>query len=81
MHDGNLTETERELARVTILVGEVINSATGSRIWTEDIIPPMSEDDVLSSTLYPVHGEEAPKSGFTLWVDDKAYRVTFEQHK
>lgn len=78
--DEMLSETERELAQIAIDTGDLIEGVI-ARIWVEDISPPMGEGDVLYSMLYTRLGDLTPKSGFTLWVDDKAYKVTFEQHK
>ncbi len=78
--DEMLSETERELASVAMDTGDLIEGVIAS-IWVEDIIPPMGEGDILFSQLYTRLGDENPKSGFTLWVGDKAYKVTFEQHK
>lgn len=81
--DRDLNPDELELARLSIEIGTIIETdpTPNTGIWVEDIIPPMSEDDALSSCLYTEPGNSNPKSGFTLWVGDKVYKVTFEKRE
>ena len=76
MADKDLTETERELAE---LAGKLANAVDShgelDDCWAEELIPPMSEDDVLSSWLYTRPGSPGPRAGFTLWQGDKPYQV------
>jgi hypothetical protein len=81
--DEMLSETELELAKVALDMGDLINSASRDdrRIWIEESIAPMTDTEVFFCTLRTRLGDENPKSGFTLWMNGKAYRVTFEQYK
>jgi hypothetical protein len=90
--DAKLNATDRALAEVTMFVAEAINSMPDTNpkakyapergYWTEELIPPMSEDDVLTSALRTAPGHPSPASGFTLWSPDGvAYDVTIELHK
>jgi hypothetical protein len=74
--DSNLTATERELAEVAgMLANAVPSHAELDGYWAEELIPPMTEDEVLSSSLYTQPGNPTPVAGFTLWHGNRAYRV------
>ncbi len=78
--DKDLTPVERALALIAIELGEIISidPTPNTGIWVEDLIPPMSENDVLSSTLCTEPGGE-PQSGFNLWKGEDLYRVTIRK--
>jgi hypothetical protein len=80
MTDKNLTDVERELAGIAGKLANAVDShAELDGFWAEELIPPMSEDEVLSSSLYTRPGNSVPVAGFTLWRGGKAYRVAVSE--
>jgi len=73
--DSRLTDAERDLAETANRLADDVNHSVVRDWWAEELIPPYSEDDVLSSALYTRRGSSAPEAGFTLWKGDRAYRV------
>jgi len=77
MSDAELIPVERELVEVADRLARAVYSYKEmGPFWVEDLIPPMSEDDVLSSALYAGPGNPEPAAGFTLWHGNRAYRVS-----
>jgi len=82
MSDKDLTPVERELSETAFkLANAVASHGELAGYWAEELIPPMSEDDVLSSGLYPRLGSPVPRAGFTLHHGDKAYRVIVVEYE
>ena len=76
--DKDLTWTERELALTAIDLATMVDTAGDESYWTEELIPPMTEDDVLSSSLVTRPGAANPEAGFILWQGDRHYRVIIQ---
>jgi len=73
--DRLLTDRERELAEAVNEIAGAVDASAKDGCWAEELTPPDSEDDVLSSSLYTRPGSTYPEAGFTYWRGDVAYRV------